>query len=77
MKTEYDSIKLAYHITKESYEAVKRQMKLIQSRLIQCSKTSEMLKRQYSIKQKVVNSYIEEVAHLERKMAELEQEITS
>ncbi|MFS7996475.1 hypothetical protein Hanom_Chr12g01130411 [Helianthus anomalus] len=49
-------------------------MKLIQSRLVQCSETSETIKRQYSVKQKVINSYIEEVAELKRKMAELEQD---
>ncbi|XP_022032799.1 gelsolin-related protein of 125 kDa-like [Helianthus annuus] len=74
MKKEYESIKLAYYITKESYEAVKSQMKLVQSRLSQCSETSQTLKQQFEIKQQVVNSYIEEVVELKRKMADLEQD---
>ena len=74
MKKEYDSIKLAYHNTKESYEDVKGQMKLVQSRLKYCSATTDTLKRQYDIKQQVVNSYIEDVAKLKHKIADLEQD---
>ncbi|MFS7919033.1 hypothetical protein Hanom_Chr03g00208161 [Helianthus anomalus] len=72
MKKEYNSIKLAYHITKESYEDVKSQMKLVQSRLKYCSKTSDMLKRPYEIKQQVVNSYNEDVAKLKLKIVDFE-----
>ncbi|KAJ0902935.1 putative transcription factor interactor and regulator CCHC(Zn) family [Helianthus annuus] len=74
MKKEYDSIKLAYHITKKSYEDVKGQMKLVQLRLRYCSETTDMLKRQHEIKQQVVNSYIEDVAKLRRQIADLEQD---
>ncbi|XP_035834149.1 centlein-like [Helianthus annuus] len=74
MKKEYDSIKLAYHITEESYEDVKSQMEFGHSRLKHCSEISNTLKRQYEIKQQVVNSYIEDVAKLKRKIADLEQD---
>ncbi|KAJ0864168.1 putative transcription factor interactor and regulator CCHC(Zn) family [Helianthus annuus] len=49
-------------------------MKLVQSRLKYCSETSDTLKRQYSIKHQVVNSYIEDVAKLKRQIADLEQD---
>ncbi|MFS8018551.1 hypothetical protein Hanom_Chr15g01393411 [Helianthus anomalus] len=49
-------------------------MKLVQSRFSQCSETSQMLKQLYEIKQQVVNSYIEEVAELQCKMVDLEQD---
>ncbi|KAJ0494112.1 hypothetical protein HanIR_Chr12g0593701 [Helianthus annuus] len=49
-------------------------MKLVQSRLKYCSETTDTLKRQYSIKQQVVNSYIEDVAKLKRQIADLEQD---
>ncbi|MFS7946529.1 hypothetical protein Hanom_Chr06g00537341 [Helianthus anomalus] len=49
-------------------------MKLVQSRLKHCSEISNTLKRQYEIKQQVVNSYIEDGAKLKRKLAELEQD---
>ncbi|MFS8017035.1 hypothetical protein Hanom_Chr15g01375521 [Helianthus anomalus] len=49
-------------------------MKLVQSRLKYCSDTPDMFKRQYEVKQQIVNSYIEEVAELKRKMADLEQD---
>ncbi|KAF5778302.1 putative transcription factor interactor and regulator CCHC(Zn) family [Helianthus annuus] len=74
MKKEYDSIKLAYHITKKSYEDVKSQMKLVQSRLRYYSETTDTFKRQYEIKQQVVNSYIEDVAKLKHQIADLEQD---
>ncbi|MFS8002975.1 hypothetical protein Hanom_Chr13g01208431 [Helianthus anomalus] len=49
-------------------------MKLVQSRLKHCSETSETLKRQYEIKQQVVNSYIEDAVKLKHKMVDLEQD---
>ena len=49
-------------------------MKLVQSRLKYCSETTDTLKRQYEIKQQVVNSYIEDVAKLKRQIADLEQD---
>ncbi|XP_035841293.1 golgin subfamily A member 6-like protein 6 [Helianthus annuus] len=39
-----------------------------------CSETSDTLKRQYSVKQQVVNSYIEDVAKLKRQIADFEQD---
>ncbi|KAM0071966.1 putative transcription factor interactor and regulator CCHC(Zn) family [Helianthus debilis subsp. tardiflorus] len=74
MRKEYDSMKLAYHITKESYEKVKGEMKFVQSRLNYCSETSKELKQMYEIKQGVVNSYIQDVAKLKRQIADLEQD---
>ncbi|KAJ0876109.1 putative transcription factor interactor and regulator CCHC(Zn) family [Helianthus annuus] len=74
MKKEYDSMKLAYHITKESYEKVKDEMKYAQSRMNYLSETTKEPKRMYSIKQDVVNSYIEDVAKLKRQIADLEQD---
>ncbi|XP_035830826.1 synaptonemal complex protein 1-like [Helianthus annuus] len=53
-------------ITEESYEKVKSEMKLAQSRLKYCSETSKELKRMYEIKQGVVNSYIEDVVKLKQ-----------
>ncbi|MFS7972257.1 hypothetical protein Hanom_Chr09g00842581 [Helianthus anomalus] len=67
-------MKLAYHITKESYEKVKDEMKYAQSRMNYLSETTKELKRMYSIKQDVVNSYIEDVAKLKRQIAGLEQD---
>ncbi|MFS7979171.1 hypothetical protein Hanom_Chr10g00924291 [Helianthus anomalus] len=49
-------------------------MKLVQSRLKHCSETSDTLKRQYEIKQQVVNSYFEDVAKLKRKIVDLGQD---
>ncbi|KAM0050072.1 putative transcription factor interactor and regulator CCHC(Zn) family [Helianthus debilis subsp. tardiflorus] len=49
-------------------------MKLVQSRLKYCSETTDTLKRKYSIKQQVVNSYIEDVAKLKHQIADLEQD---
>ncbi|MFS8022487.1 hypothetical protein Hanom_Chr16g01440001 [Helianthus anomalus] len=53
---------------------MKSQMKRIQARLSQYPDTSQILKNKYKIKQQVVNKYIDEVAELKCKMAELEQE---
>ncbi|KAF5809845.1 putative transcription factor interactor and regulator CCHC(Zn) family [Helianthus annuus] len=74
MKKEYDSMKLSYHVTKESYDKVKDEMKSAQSRMNYLSETTKELKRMYAIKQDVVNSYIEDVAKLKRRIADLEQD---
>ncbi|MFS8021109.1 hypothetical protein Hanom_Chr16g01423551 [Helianthus anomalus] len=74
MKKEYDVMEISYHTTKDAYEDVISQMKHIQARLALYPETSQTLKNKYDIKQHVVNQYIDEVAELKRKMADLEQE---